>query len=92
MNFDLQYSTFLTFLHFYLTNGIIFKSDNCSYITLKIIEDEILMKAKILIKKGEFVDKNPEQLALSLIKEYRQKHRLNPWPTQLEKLSGFSSS
>ena len=30
MNFDLQYSTFMTFLHFYLTNGIFFKSDNIS--------------------------------------------------------------
>ena len=41
------------------------------------------MKAKIFIKKGEFVDKDPETLALSLIKEYRQRHRLNPWPSQL---------
>lgn len=30
MDFDLQYSTFMTFLHFYLTNGIFFKSDNIS--------------------------------------------------------------
>ena len=39
MNFNLQYSTFVTFLHFYLTNGVIFQGDNCSYTTLKCFED-----------------------------------------------------
>ena len=91
MNFNLQYATFITFLNFYMTNGIIFKSDNCSFISIRIIEDDILSKAKILVKRGNFIDKKPELLALSLIKEYRQKHRLNPWPKQLETLSGYKS-
>ena len=30
MNFDVQYSTFISFLHFYVTCGIAFKSDNLS--------------------------------------------------------------
>ena len=35
--FDSELSCVSELLHFYLTNGIIFKSDNCSFISLKII-------------------------------------------------------
>lgn len=30
MDFDVQFSTFLTFIHFYLTNGFLFEKDQIS--------------------------------------------------------------
>lgn len=91
MNFNLQFSTFVTFLHFYLTNGILFKSDRCSFPTIKNFQDELIKRAKQLVRKGTFTDTDPEKLALSLIKEQRIKHRLEGWPKQLSTISGYKS-
>lgn len=68
MDFNLQITTFVTFLNFYLTNGIAFVSDSLCYSKIKIIEDEILGKAKDMVKNGSFLGYEPEKLALSIIK------------------------
>lgn len=46
MNFDLQYTTFVSFLHFYMTNGFLFENDNLTESNIKSIEDELLNRAK----------------------------------------------
>lgn len=68
MDFDLQITTFVTFINFYLTNGIAFASDSLCFSKIKIIEDEILARAKDMIKNGLFLTHEPEKLALCLIK------------------------
>ena len=52
MNFDVQFTTFMSFLHFYMTAGIVFESDNISEFEVKAIEDELLLKAKVMIRHG----------------------------------------
>lgn len=92
MGFDLQYTTFMSFLNFYLTNGVVFESDALPPSAIKHIEDEIMYKAKDAIRNAGFTAHEPEKFALSLIKETRIKYRLEPWKKQLEIISGFTAS
>ena len=39
MEFNIQFTTFISFIHFYLTNGIVFKSDGLPLAAIKHIED-----------------------------------------------------
>jgi hypothetical protein len=89
MNFDIQYSTFMSFIYFYLTNGFLFKSDSFHPTSLRYLEDDVLSRAQDFLKTGEFLHHHPEKLALSIIKEVRMKFRLKPWVKQLEIVSGF---
>ena len=68
MGFDLQFTTFMSFIHFYLVNGIVFKSDALPSAAIKHVEDEVLYKAKEMIRDGSFTAYEPEKLALGLIK------------------------
>ena len=91
MNFNIQFSTFVTFVNFYLTCGVVFKSDGCSNLYVRTIEDEILARARMLVRRGDFIQHEPEKLALSLVKEYRMKNRLEGWNDELIALTGFTS-
>lgn len=91
MNFDIQYTTFITFLNFYITCGIVFRSDAVPLSAIKHVEDEVMHKAKEMLRNGSFIGYEPERLALSLIKETRIKYRLEPWKKQLEVVSGYSA-
>jgi hypothetical protein len=91
LGFDIQFSTFVSFIHFYLTNGIVFRSDAVHSSSLRFIEDEVLGRVKELIKTGEFLHHHPEKLALGIIREVRIKFRLEPWVRQLEEVSGFET-
>lgn len=46
MNFDLQYSTFITFINYFLTNGVIYQSDELNKSLIQYFEDDVLIKAK----------------------------------------------
>lgn len=70
-------------MHFYLTNGVIFKSDCFHVASLRYVEDDMMQRAKDFLKTGEFLNHNPEKLALGIIKEVRAKFRLDPWKKQL---------
>jgi hypothetical protein len=59
MDFDLQHSTFVSFLHFYLTAGFIFKSDSFHPSTLKYAEDDVVTRARDFLKTGEFLKHQP---------------------------------
>lgn len=39
MGFNLQITTFISFLHFYMTNGIVFEKDSVLSSNIKLIED-----------------------------------------------------
>ena len=90
MNFNIQYTTFVTFLHFYITAGITFESDQLSDFQVRAIQDDLALKAKTWIRHGAFLNYAPEDLALALIKEVRNKFKLTPWHEHLQKLSGIS--
>lgn len=92
MNFDIQYSTCISFLHFYLTCGIVFDSDGLANSSMTQLENQAMIKAKKLIRSGVFLTHDPEKLALSIIKEARRNFNLKPWNTKLEKLSGKNES
>jgi hypothetical protein len=79
MNFQVQYSTFITFLDFYLTCGALFKEDSINTTLIEYFEDDVAMRAKEFLKKGTFTKYDPELLALGIIKEIRIKYNLKGW-------------
>jgi len=83
MNFEVQYSTFVTFVDFYLTCGVVFKSDNLNETLVEFFEDDILQRVREFLKKGTFTKYNSENLALSIIKETRLKYNLSGWTEEL---------
>lgn len=83
MNFEVQYSTFITFLEFYLTCGVVFEGEGLSSNLVEFFEDDILITARQFLKKGAFTRYKPELLALSIIKETRKKYSLPLWNSQL---------
>jgi len=46
MNFEVQFSTFITFLDFYLTCGVLFRSDGINETLVEFFEDDILSRAR----------------------------------------------
>ncbi len=68
MNFEVQYSTFITFLDFYLTCGVVFKGEGLSDSLVEFFEDDIQSRTKEFLRKGNFSRYQPELLALSIIK------------------------
>jgi hypothetical protein len=54
MNFDLQHSTFVTFINYYLTSGVIFFKDDLNKSLVQYFEDDVLLKAKEYLRKGNF--------------------------------------
>jgi hypothetical protein len=68
MNFEVQFSTFITFLDFYLTCGVVFKEDGFNSTLLEFFEDDTASRAKEFLRKGTFTKYDPELLALGIIK------------------------
>jgi hypothetical protein len=79
MNFELQFSTFVTFLDFYLTCGVLYKSDHINSTLVEFFEDDIRSRTQEFLKKGTFTKYSPDLLALSIIKETRIKYNLTGW-------------
>lgn len=52
----------------------------------------MIQKARDYVKTGEFLCHPPEKLALSIVREIREKFRLQPWKKQLEAISGYSEN
>lgn len=46
MNFDIQYSTFITYINYYLTSGVIYTKDELNRSLVQYFEDDTLLKAK----------------------------------------------
>jgi hypothetical protein len=90
MNFELQYSTFVTFLDFYLTCGVLFRSDSINSSLVEFFEDDIMMRKQEFLKKGTFTKYSPDILALSIIKEIRMKYSLVGWTDELAQLTGYN--
>jgi hypothetical protein len=89
MNFEVQHSTFVTFLDFYLTCGVLFREDALNNTLVEFFEDDVMVRARDFLKRGTFTRFNPELLALGIIKEVRQKYNLKGWNTHLEELAGY---
>lgn len=83
MSFDIQYSTFITFINYYLTNGVIFTKDDLNKSLIQYFEDDTLLKAKDYLRKGNFSQYDQEKLALWIIKDTRKKYNLKEWTPEL---------
>jgi hypothetical protein len=92
MQFDLQHSTFISFVNYYLTCGVVFEADELNKSLVQYFEDDVILKAKELIRKGTFCKWDQEKLALFVIKDTRKKYNLAEWNSDLEKLTGYSNS
>lgn len=90
MNYEVQHATFITFLDFYLTCGVLFKEDGLNNTLVEFFEDDIATRAKDFLRRATFTKYNPELLALGIVKEIRHKYNLRSWNKHLEQLTGFS--
>jgi hypothetical protein len=79
MNFDIQFSTFLTFLNYYLTCGVLYAKDGLNSSLVQYFEDDVILKAKDYLRRGNFSQYNQEKLALVIIKDIRKKYNLSEW-------------
>ena len=91
MNFDIQYSTFVTFLNYFLTNGVVYAHDEMNKSLVQYFEDDTMLKASEYLRKGNFSQYDQEKLALSIIKDIRKKYNLSEWTPELEEMTGFKS-
>jgi hypothetical protein len=89
MNFDVQHTTFITFLDFYLTAGVLFKEDTINPTLIPFFEDDVIARAREFLKRSAFTRFSPELLALGIIKETRLKYNLRGWNVHLEELAGY---
>ena len=89
LGFDLQLSTFIPFLDFYLSRGVLSPSEATENLKSG-VEAEAAVLSKEFIRKGNFSKYSPELLALSIIRQAREKLELTPWTAELETLSGKS--
>ena len=71
MNFDIQYTTFVSYLNFFMNCGIIFESDGLDESQVKRIEECIILEAYRRIDKGTFTNEKPNKLAALIIKKTR---------------------
>jgi len=55
---------------------------------VELFEADLVVSAREFLRRGTFSKYHPELLALSIIKQNREKYRLNPWPVALEMLTG----
>ena len=88
MGFDLQLSTYISFIDFFLTRGVIFDSDGLGGGMTELFEADIASTAREFLRRGTFSKYQPELLALSIIKQTRDKYKLAAWPWALEQLTG----
>ena len=87
MGFDLQFSTFISFLDYYLSVGVVSQCEHLEGLP-DLVKIDAAALAREFILKGNFSQNDPELLALNIIKQVRVKHNLTPWTTHLHQISG----
>lgn len=70
MDFDFEVITFMSFIHFYLVNGVVFTNE--PNISAKKVEDHILRLCHWFISTGIFMLLHPEQLACFILYRSRE--------------------
>ena len=88
LSFDLQFSTFVTFLDFFLARGVLSEKDKLSESLVELFEADVTSIARDFLRKGTFTRFEAELLALSIIKQARSKYGLTAWPRELVELTG----
>lgn len=86
---NLQRPTFVTFLNFYLSNGVVFLDDEFSRKKVFLVEEKVKEIMQKWLRSGEFVTRNQEKLAAQIVDEARKEFKLD-WHHGLEAYSGLS--
>ena len=83
-DWQLQRPTFLTFIHYYLSNGIYFSGDgNKCAIKVYRLEEKVKEQCCKFLKDGSFVLDDPERLAANIISDSRKEMKLVGWNSVL---------
>lgn len=59
MSFEVQHATFITFLDFYLTCGVLFREDGLNNTLVEFFEDDIATRAKDFLRRATFTKYDP---------------------------------
>ena len=86
LEFDVQIPTFVTYINYCLSNGILFSDDALNKKNVFVVEEKVKELTFKALKSGVFVTKNPEQLALSIVLKARRECQL-PWNPAIQKYS-----
>ncbi len=84
LGYCLHVPTFITFLHFYLCNGVYFKSDPFEDNSAIRVENTVINKTIETLKHVRFVSCEPEKLAVFIVYHSRVLCGLKGWNQELE--------
>ena len=89
IEFDIQIPTFVTFLNYYLSNGLLFSDDPLNKRSAFIIEEKVKELTFKALKSGDYISRNQEKLAASIVLRARKECRLgwNPLITEYSLMS-----
>lgn len=89
----LQKPTFMSFVHFYLSNGIYFSEDGekCP-IKIYRLEEKVKEHCYKVLKDGSFMLEDPEKLAANIVSDSRREMRLAGWNSILQEYSGIKAT
>lgn len=76
MEFDVQIPTFVTFLNYYLSNGLLFSDDSLNKRSAFIIEEKVKELTFKALKSGDYISRNQEKLAASIVLRARKECNL----------------
>jgi hypothetical protein len=88
LGFDLQLATFVSFLDFFLSRGVLAPTDRLDPALVDSFEAAALALSREFLRKGTFSKHQPELLALSIVKQTRELFKLAPWTEELRLLTG----
>lgn len=91
MEFNVQIPTFVTFLNYYLSNGLLFSDDLSHKKNAFVIEEKVKELTFKSLKSGEYISKNQEKLAASIIIKARKEFHLG-WNQCIQDYSLMSAS
>lgn len=72
LEFKIQIPTFVTFLNYYLSNGLLLSNDPLNKRSAFILEEKVKELTFKTLKSGDFVTKNQEKQAFSLVLKARK--------------------
>jgi hypothetical protein len=85
----LQRPTFVTFLNFYLSSGVVFTDDEFCRKKVFLVEEKVKEFMMKMLRSGEFVLNNQMKLAALIIDDSRKEFKME-WHRLLEKYSGLT--
>lgn len=86
LEYNLEMCTFVTFIDYYLSSGILFTSELSESFDVARLENLVLHRTQELIKNGRFLNYPPEKLAVYVVGCAREQLGLAAWNGHLEQI------